>query len=421
MKVKHWWYAGVAAATLVAVAGYALMLSQRRVIRVRVYSDYSFRMQHSNWPDLLESRFRDAALIFQRSGAGVKWKVLGSNDTDPTSDMATLDGRRNVLPELGDNKAAVLVSFTGLHEGDRIGSTNPFSRAVMVVDFPDRPESANAIILAGNLAHMFAAPVDAAWVQSASAGAPQSVRLPPRVVTLIHQLRRYNFAAGVDGLLEGRWAQRAADAIAQADTTPNSNPAAHGQQVVGIALLNDRRRDAAVVHLREATRIDPKSVSLHVETALALSRNGQDADALAELAEAIRLEPNSAVLHQSLASLLVKMRRPEEATEEITMAARLDPKNASCYNSRAWLWATCPVAKYRDGKNAVESARKALEINETKTGYKETLAAAYAEVGDFEGAVRLQEQALQDPQFRNDEGSRRRLELYRKKMPYRDE
>ena len=143
MKVKHWWYAGVAAATLVAVAGYALMLSQRRVIRVRVYSDYSFRMQHSNWPDLLESRFRDAALIFRQSGTGVQWKVLDSKDTDPTSDMATLDGRRNVLPELGDNKAAVLVSFTGLHEGDRIGSTNPFSRGVIVVDFPDRSEPAN--------------------------------------------------------------------------------------------------------------------------------------------------------------------------------------------------------------------------------------------------------------------------------------
>src|ERR1017187_10107840 len=162
MKVNKW-YAGLAAAAVVAAAGYAFMLLQPRIITVRVYSDYSFRMQHSNWPDLLESRFRDAALIFQRSGAGVKWKVLGSNDTAPTSDMATLDGRRNVLPELGDNKAAVLVSFTGLHEGDRIGSTNPFSRAVMVVDFPDRPESANAIILAGNLAHMFAATSCRSW------------------------------------------------------------------------------------------------------------------------------------------------------------------------------------------------------------------------------------------------------------------
>ena len=233
-----------------------------------------------------------------------------------------------MLPELGDNKADVLVSFTGIHEGERVGSTNPFSRAAMVVDFPDRTESANGVILAGNLAYLFGAPADTAWVRSASAAGGQSARFTPGVVTLIHRLRRYNFVAGVDGLLEGSWAQRAADAIAQADPTPNSDPAAYGQRVIGLALLNDRRRDAALAHLREATRLEPKNAGLHVETALALSSTGQDSDALPEMAEAIRLAPNNAVLHRSLASLLVKMRRPEEALDEIAIAARLDPNSA---------------------------------------------------------------------------------------------
>src|ERR1017187_8339474 len=107
--------------------------------------------------------------------------------------------------------------------GFHTSSSNPFSRATIVVDFPDRSESANTIILADNLAHMFAASPDPAWVQSASSAAPQNAHFPPRVVTLIHQLRRYNFAAGVDGLLQGSWAQRAVDAIAQSLDTPNSN------------------------------------------------------------------------------------------------------------------------------------------------------------------------------------------------------
>jgi|SRR5271157_247704 len=329
MKVNQRWYARLAALAVVVGGGCAVMLWQPRVITVRVYSDYAFRLQHSNWPDLLESRFRDANLIFQQSGTGVKWKVLDSNSTDPTTDIATLDGRRTVLPQQGDSKATVLVSFTGLHEGDRIGSINPFSRAVMVVDFPERSESANTVILAGILAQMFGARVDPAWVRSAAAAAPQGVRFPPSVATLIHELRRYNFAAGVDGLLQGSWAQRAVNAIAQSDTASDLNHTARAEQLVGIALLNDRRRDAAVAHLREAARLDPKNVALHVETALGLTRNGQDADAVGELAEAIRLDPNNAILHQSLASLLIRMRRPEEATEEITMAARLDPKSAT--------------------------------------------------------------------------------------------
>src|SRR5271169_5290157 len=118
MKVNRWWYAGLAAAAAVAVvaaAAYALMRSRPRVIKVRVYSDYAFRLQHSNWPDLLESRFRDAALIFKQSGTGVQWQVVSSNGTDPTSNLVSLDGRRNVLPLQGDTKVDVLVSFTGLH------------------------------------------------------------------------------------------------------------------------------------------------------------------------------------------------------------------------------------------------------------------------------------------------------------------
>src|ERR1017187_6733719 len=172
------WCAGLAAAAVVA-AGCAFLLLKPRVIAVRVYSDYSFRLQHPNWQDLVESRFRDAGLIFKQSGTGVRWKVLSSDSTDPTSDLPTLDSRRRVLPQQSDHKAAVLVSFTGIHEGDRIGSTNPFSGTAIVVDFPDRSESANTVILAENLALMFAALVDPAWVQSASAADPQSVRFPP--------------------------------------------------------------------------------------------------------------------------------------------------------------------------------------------------------------------------------------------------
>lgn len=51
----------------------------------------------------------------------------------------------------------------------------------------------------------------------------------------------------------------------------------------------------------------------------------------------------------------------------------------------------------------------------------DVLAAAYAEAGDFAEAVRWQERALADPQYRDDENMKRRLELYRKKMPYREQ
>jgi hypothetical protein len=58
--------------------------------------------------------------------------------------------------------------------------------------------------------------------------------------------------------------------------------------------------------------------------------------------------------------------------------------------------------------------------------YLDTLAAAYAEAGRFEEAVRWQEKALADPalakQVSREEYARcrQRLDLYKQRKPYRD-
>src|SRR5262249_42559560 len=72
-----------------------------------------------------------------------------------------------------------------------------------------------------------------------------------------------------------------------------------------------------------------------------------------------------------------------------------DPENVWALDGRAWFLATSPDARVRDGPRAVASATRACEL----TGWTDpvtldTLAAAYAEVGDFDRAVRRQEDAL---------------------------
>lgn len=101
---------------------------------------------------------------------------------------------------------------------------------------------------------------------------------------------------------------------------------------------------------------------------------------------------------------------------------------ARSHNLRAWSAATNLDAARRDGRKAVEDARRACELTNHKSwNFLDTLSAAYAETGDFAKAIETQELAINIE--RKSEPSdevenkklRDRLELYRQNKPYRED
>lgn len=89
---------------------------------------------------------------------------------------------------------------------------------------------------------------------------------------------------------------------------------------------------------------------------------------------------------------------------------------------RASLLATCPDASVRNGQAAVTDATAACRIDSWDfPHFIDTLAAAYAETGDFNSAVQFEEKAIaRAHKLKFDSaGMEKRLALYQQHKPYR--
>jgi tetratricopeptide (TPR) repeat protein len=143
--------------------------------------------------------------------------------------------------------------------------------------------------------------------------------------------------------------------------------------------------------------------------------------AIADYNEAIRLNPASFKTYQGRGIAWHNKKEYDKAIGDFNEVMRLDPKGADAYNELAWLWATCPDERFRDGKKAVALATRACELTEWKDAeILDTLAAAYAELGDFEKAVEWQEKTNKRLAEELRKGGEERLKLYKEKKPYRE-
>jgi Flp pilus assembly protein TadD len=190
---------------------------------------------------------------------------------------------------------------------------------------------------------------------------------------------------------------------------------------LGLALLKQGRIAECVAHYTEAARANPHRTAVRKNLGQALVWQGRLAEAIAQYAEAVRLDPTDAEAHTNLAAILLLQGRLQEAMTQYAETVRLEPSNVEALNNRAAIWASAPEAKLRDGHRAVEAANRAGEL----TGWKDpdvldTYAAAHAEAGDFENAVKWETKAIDLlTDERRKEDFRSRLRLYQTGQPYR--
>lgn len=181
---------------------------------------------------------------------------------------------------------------------------------------------------------------------------------------------------------------------------------------------------AAERDLTQVLEMNPKFAAAYIYRAGLRLQSGQLDQALADYGTAATLEPTAGEAVFGRALVYLKKRAYAQAATELEKTIQLKPRSmAEILNSLAWLRATCPQKSLRNGKKAVELSLQACDLNRWENGsLVDTLAASYAEAGEFDNAVRFQEMALNLPGLglEHRPGAEARLKLYRQRRPYRD-
>ena len=196
----------------------------------------------------------------------------------------------------------------------------------------------------------------------------------------------------------------------------------------GYAWNEKHEYDKAIADCSEAIRFKPDFANAYVGRGIAWEQKHQYDKAIKDYDQAIRLKPDFVESYLHRAYAWYNKDKYDKAIKDYNEALRLKPDYAEAYNNLAWLHATCPEDRYRDGKQAVVNAKHAHELDGGKTWrIIGTLAAAYAEDGQFEKAVEWQKKAI-DLSARdkltaekNRKELRGRLEIYKQKKPYHEE
>ncbi len=219
--------------------------------------------------------------------------------------------------------------------------------------------------------------------------------------------------------------------------------------------------------LRSAIELAPQVANLDqaifVRCLIAIEE-GRNADAINDMKLLVSRDPGNVLRQIQLANLYIQDERPRKAIETLTTILDRDPSNVTVLRARAdamlaigehgkaikdyeraikiasddeeagdlpgilnnlaWVLATSPDDSIRDGKRAIELSERAVELTDGKEAHiLSTLAAGYAEAGDFEKAVEWSSKSVELGKAEEHEQLdqlEKELESYRNQKPWRE-
>ena len=179
--------------------------------------------------------------------------------------------------------------------------------------------------------------------------------------------------------------------------------------------------------------VTPDNQTAHQNLAAALWSKGRTAEAnkhsraaaIAHARTTLKDYPFDVATHNDLGVLLAQNGDVRGGIKQWEISLQLNPDDGNALNNLAWVLATYPEDTIRDGKRAVELAAKATTLPGGNVPIAiRTLAAAYAEAGDFSKAIETGQRALDLATAQNNNSLlstlRHEIELYQARTPYRE-
>ncbi len=194
---------------------------------------------------------------------------------------------------------------------------------------------------------------------------------------------------------------------------------------ISVAIAQQKYAEA-IADLGTLLREDPRDLGLRLQLGALQQADKRPRQAIETYTQLLDDQLNEAgqyMVHQRRAEAYLSIGMHKEAIADYEEAIKLKEDDSSLLNNYAWLLATSPEDSIRNAKRSIELGTKACELTEFKKAHiLSTLAAGYAEAGEWDKAVEWSTKAVEagSDEAETAEQLKKELESYKEKKPWRE-
>ena len=174
----------------------------------------------------------------------------------------------------------------------------------------------------------------------------------------------------------------------------------------------------------QAIRLAPQDPAAYNSRGHAYYRLNRIPEAMRDYDRAVQLDPQNGAILTNRGDAHAHQGNYAAAARDFREAIRVSPQLGRAYQSAAWLMATSPDPRFRNAQLGLDAAQRAIQLDgDEDFRYLDTLAAAYANAGQYEQAIETQTKAIEvmkDAEEGSGEALIERLALYQASKPFRE-